>query len=70
MAAAEDEGDLGHIGNHRDSVGMREQRIRQSLIRHGLDLLQHFGRGQQATFFARTGVRNIYNRDRREQRRQ
>ncbi len=68
MAAAEEEGEFSHIGYHRDSVSVSKQGIRHSRIGHRLDLLQHFGRGEQAALFASAALRNIYNRARREQR--
>ncbi len=61
MAAAEEEGKFSDIGNHRDSVSVGEQGIRQPHIGHRLDFLQHFGRGEQAALFASAGWRNIYN---------
>ena len=61
MAPAEYEGDLGDIGDHGDSIGSREQRIRDPLIRHGLNLLQHLGGREQPALFARAGMCNIYN---------
>ncbi len=59
VPAAEHERNLGHIGNHRDAVSARQQRIRHPLVRHGLDFLQHFGGRQQAAFFA--GCRRVRN---------
>ena len=59
MAAAENEGHLGHIRNHGDAVGMGQQRIGKPHIRHGLDFLQDFGRRQQLAFFARASSRDV-----------
>ncbi len=64
VAPAENERDLGDIGNHCNAVGMCEQRIRQTHVRHGSEFFKHFGGGEQASFFARTGLCNIYKRGR------
>ena len=56
-AAAGEERDLGHVGEHGDTVGTFEQAIRYRLVARGAQLLEDLARHQQAALFARLRLR-------------